>query len=143
MLIVALAFAIRLFFFPESVASQLPSAAPLPQVSDYLHYRGLYLITVTALYFYSYYWDWYFETIAFVIFELAILAMVRDFVNVYSHFTPDSVSGDLIFFSLLRFMATACLFLNTFNSHRAPPPPRRFRSAPGSFRSLGQFNSLR
>lgn len=139
----ALVFAIRLFFFPESVASQLPSAALAPQVSDYLHYRGCYLVAITALYFYSYYWDRYFETIAFVIFELAILAMVQDFVNVYTHFTPNSVSGDLIFFSLLRFAATLCLFLNTFNSHRAPPPPRRFWAAPGSFRSFGPFNSLR
>lgn len=126
MLLVTSFFVIRLLFFPESVARNFPSPLLTPQMAEYLRLRGWYMLVVMLLYLYSYHRDKYFEAVAFVVFELAICNMVGDFVNIYSKFTFDSVPAALIFLSLIRFATTVCLFLNTFNSHRAPLPPRRF-----------------
>ena len=125
LLLVAGFFAIKLLFFPESITRHF-SGSLTPEMTHYLLRRGWYMLLFVLLYSYSYYRDWYFEAIAFVIFELAICNMVGDFVNIYSKFTYDSMPADLIFLGIIRFSATVCLFLNTFNSHRAPLLPRRF-----------------
>jgi hypothetical protein len=128
MLAVTSFFLMKLLFFPESVMSNFSSSFT-PSMAKHLRFRGLYLLLVMMIYIYSYYKDWYFETVAFIVFELAVFNVVGDFANVYSKFSHGSVPSTLIFFSLLRFSATVCLFLNTFNSHRAPLPPRRFWSS--------------
>ena len=125
LLLVAGFFAIKLLLFPESITRHF-SDSIAPEMTHYLVRRGWYMLLFTLIYSYSYYRDWCFETVAFVIFELAICNMVGDFVNIYSKFTYDSLPADLIVFGVIRFTATVCLFLNTFNSHRAPLPPRRF-----------------
>jgi len=117
-------FVTKLIFFPESIASSFPDAYT-PAMTQYLQRRGWYMLLTAMLYIYSYYRNCCFEAVAFVIFEVAICNMVGDFVNVYSKFTNGTVPVELIFFGIIRFAATVCLFLNTFNSHRAPLPPRR------------------
>jgi hypothetical protein len=127
MLAVASFFMVKLLFFPESVMSNISSSFT-PGMAKHLRFRGLYLLVAMMVYLYSYYRDWYFETVAFIVFELAVFNVAGDFANVYSKLSHGSVPAALIFFIFIRFSATACLFLNTFNSHRAPLPPRRFWS---------------
>ena len=129
-LAVALFFAIRGLFFPEAVVRNFTSSPLTAHMADYLRHRSLYMLVAIALYIYSYCRDWHFETVVFVLFEVAVCNLAGDFTNIYSRFDLGTVPADLVFFTTLRFGATTCLFVNTFNSHRAPPAPRRFWPGP-------------
>ena len=126
---VTLIFAFRILFFPESVISNFTVLPLTTQTAHYLQMRSLYMGLVMLVYLYSYYRRWHFEIVAFIVFVLAICHLVGDVMNIYSKFTHDSLPANLVFFSLMRFAATVCLFLNTFNAHRAPLHPQQFFTA--------------
>ncbi len=127
LLVTAVASVARLLFFPGVLVYSFNFPQGMPNLTQYMQYRGMYLALVAAVYTYSYLKDWHFARISLLVFAMALTGLVMDFFNVYA-FMEGPLTPSMLFFLMVRITAIACLFLNAIRDHRAPPMPRRLWS---------------
>jgi uncharacterized membrane protein len=128
LLAVVISQVVKLLFFSHLVIGnfelgKLDAAA----FGHYLVFRACFVITISALYLFSYLKDWYFEKVSLLYVGIAITALVMDYFNAYVFLseTPLQWITGLI---ALRFAAVGCLLMNALNAKQAPAMPRHLWS---------------
>ena len=122
------AFCIKLLFFTHvAVANFADHASSAADLTFYFKLRALFVITISAVYLYSYLKDWYFEKVSLLYVGIAATALVMDYFNAYANLseTPLQWVSGLI---ALRLLAILCLVLNAVYARQAPPMPRHLWS---------------
>ena len=127
LVVTAVASVARLLFFPGVLVYSFNFPEGMPNLTQYMQYRGMYLALVAAVYIYSYLKDWHFARVSLLVFAMALTGLVMDFFNVYA-FMEGPLTPSMLFFLIVRIAAIVCLFLNAIRDNRAPPMPRRLWS---------------
>jgi hypothetical protein len=125
LLLLALFFIIKLLLFPEQTSRHLNIPTELRDLRPYLQYRGLFIVFVTTVYYFSYVRDWHFSRISLVLCTVGCTGLVMDFFNVYS-WIRGPIAPMVLAFILLRLAGNYCLLMNALRADRAPPMPRSF-----------------
>ncbi|PUE21116.1 MULTISPECIES: hypothetical protein [unclassified Limnohabitans] len=121
-LIVSIAFiyAFNLLFTPNEIASRL-SNEPLEiaRLTNFLYFRGWFIILVTAIATYAYLNNWYISIVIFCIFLISSVNFIFDFFTVYNGQigTPTTLLTAIL---LLRIFILLLLFFSVKNLSKIP-----------------------
>lgn len=119
------AYLVKLIFFRDIALANFDIPADRVQwITTYINWRVCSAAVVTALYVFSYIRRWHFATISWVVTGIATMALISDYINVYSLVAsepPQWMFGMLA----LRVAAVGCLVINAINARRLPPRPLR------------------
>jgi hypothetical protein len=125
LLLLVLFFAVKLLLFPEQTNRYLNIPPELRELRPYLQYRGLFVVFVSTVYYFSYVRDWHFSRISLVLCTVGFTGLVMDFFNVYS-WVVGPLSPLVLAFIFVRLVGIYCLLMNALKADRAPPVPRTF-----------------
>jgi len=125
MLVALLVFIGLMLISPGFIYGKLQFENGANKLAPVLPFRGYFVLGVLALYYFSYWRDWYFERVALITFALALSSLFMDFFNVLG-FSLGPIPPLVVVFLLLRLLIIYCLFMNAIHANRAPPAPRAF-----------------
>jgi MFS family permease len=127
LLLIAIFFLVRLLFFPKLLTGVFMDTSKTLDFSILLRVRGFYLLITVAVYWLSYFKDWYFARVSLTVATLALTSLVIDVFNFYT-LIVGPIPPVVGFGIACRFVIVYCLFMNWLRESKAPPMPRTFFS---------------
>ena len=117
---IAGAYAVRLLFFPEVMATKLSSEAiEIARLSKFLYFRGWFLTFAIVLASYAYIKNWYLGIIFFCVLLIGTVNFVFDLFNVYAE-QLSKLSPMLTVLLLMRLMVLWMVYMSVKNVSRMP-----------------------
>lgn len=124
LLVVVISQVVKLLFFSHLAIGNFEIGKLDPLAFEhYLVFRACFVLTISAIYLFSYLKDWYFEKVSLLYVGIALTALVMDYFNAYVYLSESPMQW-ITGLIALRFLAVICLFMNAWHAKRAPAMPR-------------------
>jgi hypothetical protein len=128
LLVVVISQVVKLLFFSHLAIGNFEIGKLDPLAFEhYLVLRACFVLTISAIYLFSYLKDWYFEKVSLLYVGIALTALVMDYFNAYVYLSESPMQW-MTGLIALRFLAIGCLLLNALHAKQAPAMPRHLWS---------------